>query len=112
MGHSLNMNIKFRYLYRDGANYKSFNEIIFRNRDNLNLKEVDEIIRAKLIDSKWFVATDWKIPDMHFKEYSWDSDIDHEWHEFENVEETTEDAAGESNIETFLFLVSKTRLPW
>jgi len=29
------MNLKFAYLYRDGANYKNFNEVIFSNPNKI-----------------------------------------------------------------------------
>ena len=67
------MNIKFSYLYRDGANYKQFNKIVFNNPTNLTLLEIEAAINAKLIDNQWFVAIDWGLPDLHFKEYTWDS---------------------------------------
>ena len=82
------MNIKFSYLYRDGANYKYFNEVVFSNPNEIPLEKIDAIIRANLIDGCWFVAKEWNLPDMHYKEYAWDNDIDHGWHEFEFVEET------------------------
>ncbi len=105
------MNLKFCYLYRDGANYKNFNEIIFSNPNTLSPNKVEEVIRKHLIDGQWFVPKEWKVADMHFTEYDWDSDIDHEWHEFEKIEETLEKATEENSIEDFLFLVKKTKLP-
>jgi hypothetical protein len=105
------MNIKFSYLYRDGANYKNFNEIVFANPNMISRKETEEIIRKNLIDGKWFISDDWNLPDMHFKEFGYDSEIDHDWHEFESIEETPEAITVENNIEDFLLLVNKTKLP-
>lgn len=98
------MNIKFSYLYRDGANYKQFNEVVFSNPNNLPMNKIEATIKKRLIDSQWFVAKDWDLPDMHFKEHGWDSDIDHDWHEFEVIEETSEKVTEENSIEDFLFL--------
>ena len=81
------MNVAFSYLYRDASNYKQFNEIVFSNPRQIPLEKIDSFIRANLISGCWFVAKDWNLPDLHFKEYPWDSDIDHGWHEFEFVEE-------------------------
>lgn len=106
------MNIKFSYLYRDGANYKQFNEVVFGNPSKLSVQEIETTIKENLIDSQWFVAKDWRVPDMHFKEFSWDSEIDHDWHEFESIEETLELVTTENHIEDFLSIVSKTKLPW
>jgi hypothetical protein len=106
------MNIKFSYLYRDGANYKQFNEVVFSNPNNLTGNEIEATIKKQLIDSEWFVAKDWKLPDMRFKEYAWDSEIDHDWHEFESIEETLEQVTTGNKIEHFLLVVTKTKLPW
>jgi hypothetical protein len=106
------MNIKLSYLYRDGANYKQFNEVVFHNPRNLSTQEIAATIKEKLIDSQWFVAKDWGLPDLHFKEFTWDSEIDHDWHEFESIEETLDLVTTGNNIEDFLLLVIKTKLPW
>lgn len=96
------MNIKFSYLYRDGSNYKQYNQIVFSNPNQIALEEIRTIIRSKLIEECWFIAIDWNVPDMHFKEYSWDNDLDHEWHEFDCVEETTEVKTVNTLIEDFI----------
>jgi len=96
------MNLKFSYLYRDGANYKNYNEVIFSNPNNRPVGEVDAIIKEGLIDRTWFVAKKWHLPDMHFLEYPWDSEIDHQWHEFEFIEETSELVTENISVEDFL----------
>ena len=105
------MNIKFCYLYRDGSNYKNFNEIVFSNPNSINLLEIEKLVREKLIDDKWFYSKEWNVPDTHFKEFAYDSEIDVDWHEFEAIEETTEGTSQQKNIEDFLMLVSMTKLP-
>ena len=104
------MNIKFCYLYRDAANYKQYNEIIFTNPNDKSLVEIQALIRNNLIDGNWFVAKHWNVPDMHFKEYPWDTDIDHDWHELDSLEETNELSKEKISIEEFLFNVAK-KLP-
>ncbi len=101
------MNIKFCYLYRDGGNYKNFNEIVFANPFGITLDKIEAIIINNLIDEKWFVSKEWNVPDMHFKGFAWDSEIDHEWHEFEMVEETFEESTEKRNIEDFLVVIRK-----
>lgn len=49
-------NIKFSYLYRDGANYKKYDNVIFANPENIDLSELDILIKSKLIDKTWFYA--------------------------------------------------------
>ena len=106
------MNIKFCHLYRDGANYKNFNEVIFDNPCSRSKEEIETVIRNSLIDETWFVADKWDLPDMHFEEFPWYSEIDHEWHEFESIEETIEDVTSKMSIDDFLSIVNKTKLPW
>ena len=105
------MNIKFCYIYRDGANYKNYNEIIFSNPNSINLLEIEKLIQQKLIDDKWFYCKEWNVQDIHFKEFAYDSEIDVDWHEFEAIEETTEGTSQQNSIEDFLMLVRMTKLP-
>jgi len=75
-------------MYRDGANYKKYNEVVFLNNTEKTIEELEVIIKKALIDGKWFDATQWKLPDLHFIEYKWDPEIDHDWHEFLSVSES------------------------
>ena len=106
------MNILFCYKYRDGANYKQYNEIVFSNPLKKEIKEIELIIRKKLIDGLWFVADDWGIPNQFFKEYMWDNEIDHNWHEFDEIKETEKKVTEKNTIEDFIVIVHKTKLPW
>jgi hypothetical protein len=96
------MNIKLSYLYRDASNYKRFNEVVFRNPNAITFDEIHSIIRSKLIDGCWFVAKDWNLPDMHFQEYEWNNEVDHEWHELELIEETKDPVTLQTPIDDFL----------
>src|SRR5437763_1814172 len=99
------MNILFCYQYRDGANYKQYNEIIFSNPLNRKIGEIEICITQKPIDRTWFVADEWKIPNQFFKEYTLDNEIDHNWHEFDGVKETKEEPTEKNTIEEFLSLI-------
>ena len=77
-------NIKFNYLHRDGGNYKNYSFVIFANRDNLNLREIEDRIRTKLIFDKYFYAHEWGVPALFFPFF--DPVSDPSWHEFESVE--------------------------
>jgi hypothetical protein len=81
-------NIKFSYRYRDGANYKNHSFIILNNPTGIALAEAENIIHQKLIDGTWFYADKWNLPDLHFG--TWDNEIDHTWHEFDDIEFTNE----------------------
>ena len=106
------MNILFCYKYRDGANYKQYNEIIFSNPLKREIKEIELIITEKLIDGLWFVADSWNIPNQFFKEYMWNDEVDHNWHEFDEIKETEENVTEKNTIEDFILVVNKTILPW
>ena len=106
------MNILFCYKYRDGANYKQYNEIVFSNPLKREVKEIEIRIKEKLIDGLWFVADKWDIPNQFFKEYIWDNEIDHNWHEFDGIKETEEEVTEKNTIEDFILAIKKTILPW
>lgn len=80
--------IKFNYLYRDGANYKKYNSIIFENDLSISLEGLEAVIKSKLIDGEWFYADQWKVPEIFLSTF--DFKIDPTWHEFESVEYTDE----------------------
>jgi hypothetical protein len=82
------MNIAFHYLYRDGANYKNFNTVIFNNPTEISIEQLQEWLKLRLIWFDNFDATEWKIPDIHFG--SWDNEFDHTWHEFGGINYTKE----------------------
>ena len=103
------MNIKFCYLYRDSANYKQYNQIVFSNANHVNIGMIRKIIKQNLIDGEWFIASNLNLPDLQPKNYLWDSQIDHEWHEFESVAETYDEVTNESSIDVFLSLLQSKR---
>ncbi len=103
------MNIKFSYLYRDGSNYKQYNEVIFSNPNAINVLYIYQAIKQHLISGQWFVAKDWALPDMHFKEYFPDVEIDHDWHEFEEVEETQSNPTQDGTIDDFLSVIANSK---
>lgn len=106
------MNICFSYLYRDGANYKQYNEVIFANPSNRTLKEIESIIFTKLINGLWFVAKEWNIPNQFFKDFPYNEGIDHNWHEFDCIKITRRKKTEENTIDKFLELVKNTNLPY
>jgi hypothetical protein len=94
-------NIKFNYLYRDGANYKNFNSMIFENDQSISLEGFEILIKSKLIFGKWFYADQWKVPEIFLSTF--DFKIGPTWHEFESVEYANELA---NSIFTLAELVS------
>lgn len=79
-------NIKFNYLYRDAGNYKTYGSVVFANPQNYSLAELENAIRAKLIDGTWFYAHQWDVPDLHT--HPWHNELDQTFHEFESLEFT------------------------
>jgi hypothetical protein len=92
--------IEFNYLYRDYANYKNHNCIVFSNRENISLEKIKADIESKLIDGCWFYADKWQLPDLHFEK--WDREIDHNYHEFSFVQSTNDAATDVRDIKEFL----------
>ena len=95
----LNMNIRFNYLYRDGGNYKQFGYVVFSNTLQKPLPVIDEIITSNLIDGLWFYADKWHLKDLH--KFLWDNNLDHNWHEYESIEECEENVTN-GDIAAFL----------
>ena len=83
--------------------------MIFLNPKNRAREEVEKFVLDKLIDGQWFYCNEWGLPDLHFKEFGYDPEIDHEWHEFENLEETNEQADDNRNIEDLLSFILNPR---
>ena len=100
------MNIKFCYQYRDAANYKQYNEVIFSNPNKRSLEEINNLIRKSLIDDCWFYAESWSLPDMHFVNYKWDNELDHAWHEYNGIVYTDVTNSTGRNIEDLLIIIS------
>ena len=82
------MNVEFEYQYRDLGNFKNHGSVVFRNHSNLAIKELDWILVGLLGEDRTFVASRFGVPEMFFKEFSYDSDLDWEMHEYCNVSAT------------------------
>ena len=99
-------NIKFNYLYRDAANYKKHGSVIFDNPNNIELSEVETLIRSKLIDGQWFYADEWALPELFLETV--DFRADPTWHEFEEVEYSDDVEIQFIAIEKFKALLEKS----
>ncbi len=93
-------NLKLNYRYRDAGNYKQFGSVVFSNSSNLSLNKATKLIHEKLISSEFFVPKEWKLPCLYLHPY--DPDLDHHYHEFENWEETFEQATDSRDALIFL----------
>lgn len=100
-------NIKFNYRYRDSANYKNHAFVIFKSDPSTRLKELEELIKSKLIDETWFYAEEWKLPELFLD--SFDFKIDPTWHEFENVEYIDELPNSPIGLGELMVLIRQTK---
>ena len=80
-------NIRFIYLYRDASNYKQHGEVILSNETQLAVEEIDQTIRSLLSDGSFFIARQVQLEERFFTVVNED---DHPWHEFVQVESTTD----------------------
>ena len=77
------MNTKITILYRDGANYKFFNDIVVKGRVTL-----DELAQHCEQNHSFIPhCVGLPAPDVPF---AFDTEIDHPWHEIDSVELTDE----------------------
>jgi hypothetical protein len=81
-------NIKFNYFYRCSGNYKKFISVIFANPADIELSELENLIKSKLIYGECFYAEELQLPEI-FTDIV-DFRIDPTWHEFESIEYTDE----------------------
>jgi len=80
-------NIRLIYLYRDASNYKQHGEVILSNETQLTIEEIDKQIRSLISDGLFFIAGQVQLEERFFAVVSED---DHPWHEFVQVEATTD----------------------
>ncbi|MBK9924326.1 MAG: hypothetical protein IPP66_03460 [Anaerolineales bacterium] len=79
-------NIKFVYLYRDGANYKSWGDIVFPNPDELSLEEIEDRLNAAFLVDRLFIAHQISIPEKFLFLDGKFTKVDHCYHEYDHVE--------------------------
>lgn len=124
------MNIDFTYLYRDGSNNKNCGYLIFANPDNFTPAYIHQRLEAALDNEMYFIASQVDIPEV----FLWDEEADydpedestfpadlgagtyvvneddHGWHEFLEVQETTEAATDPRTTAAFLTEMDNAKL--
>ena len=107
--------VKFSYLYRDGANYKSWGEVVFANPNQLTLGEIEARLIESFLPDKLFMASQISIPEKFLFADGKFTKFDHCYHEFDSVEiceENPTDDLGRS-INDFLKVVEEvSRQGW
>ncbi|MCB9113308.1 MAG: hypothetical protein H6634_18845 [Anaerolineales bacterium] len=97
-------NVKFVYLYRDGANYKSWNDVIFTNPDHLTSEEIQEKLLSAFLPDKLFIAHQIFVPEQFLFLAGEFTQFDHCYHEFHAIEIVEEESTDSLNrsIKDFL----------
>ena|SRR5450755_443682 len=102
-------NVRFQYLYRDGSNYKKWGDVVFSNADDLSIESILKSLRGSFSNDGLFIAQQVRIPEVFLADEYPVSDDDHCFHEFSDVESTTDapnDPYGRS-IREFIAEVAK-----
>lgn len=106
------MNIELEYLYRDCGNFKNYGKVVFANQRSISAKEIHEKLLSIVMPEPFFRASDLGLPDLFFKDFPYDPELDHELHEYHRVCETEEppNDAANRDIVDLLFKIGE-RLP-
>lgn len=80
-------NIRFIYLYRDAGNFKQHGDVTLSNELQQTVEEIDQTISSLLSDGCFFNAQQIQLEERFFAAVNED---DHPWHEFVQVESTTD----------------------
>lgn len=80
------MNTKIGYMYRDGSNYKQYNEVIIAG--TLTQQEKNDIVKA-LDEGQYFIPSQVGLCDLQERMIAFPNDDDHVWHEL-NIKDITE----------------------
>jgi len=94
------MNIRMTYLYRDGGNYKYWQDVVFPNRTSKSAADLTVEIRKCLISGQFFEQALAPIPVDFDDEY--DEDLDHSWLEFYSLEEVNESPQVVEDVTDFI----------
>jgi hypothetical protein len=84
-------NIKLRYLYRDGSNYKKCADLVFSNPDRFSAEGIAKELQDAFLVDGLFVAHQVRIPEVFLAADDQLTFDDHCFHEFSSVEPTSDD---------------------
>ena len=105
-GHCPRTNTKFSYLYRDAGNNKSHASVVFAGA----FRPGDiERLRQVLDSATYFIAEQVGVPVAYLFEYGYefDDEVDHCYHEFDDLELTEEQPTDARTIEEFVTRVER-----
>jgi hypothetical protein len=84
------MNTRLEYLYREGHNYKQFNEVVIEGEFSL------DHLRAHLYEGQYFMPSEVGLEDLQENPYR---GCDHIWHELVSAEPTEDPPTAEVGAE-------------
>ena len=87
------MNTRFEYMYRDGENYKQYNEVVIQGEFTLDQ------LRPHLYEGEFFMPSEVGLEDLQGYPYR---NCDHIWHQLVSAEPTEDAAAVEMGAEEFV----------
>ena len=96
----LESNLKFEYLYRDAGNYKQYGSMVFDNPTRIPPELAESRIKSILIDGEFFYPEKLQVPRLEI--YEFNSEIDHNWYEFEKFSLTDEKPTESITAQSFL----------
>ena len=99
--------LKLQYMYRDGANWKESDYMIFANTQNLGAEVVQEMIEECLFDDGNFIAESIGLPTLYFDDGS-DPDA-HGLHEFLRVNECDSEPNDKQNRDVLNLVIEFAR---
>jgi hypothetical protein len=108
-------NVMLEYLYRDGANYKNWGNIILSNDEGLQLDAVSKLLQGAFLPDGLFIAAQIRLPELFLTEEYPISPDDHCFHEFYSVRATSElitDQHNRSLQEFLLEVLSESGRGW
>jgi hypothetical protein len=100
MMNDLGNNLKFEYLNRDAGNYKQYGSVILVNPTRIQPEIAKSYIKAYLIDGEFFYPEQVQVPLIETFEF--DSEVDHDWYEFEKFSWTDEMPTESITAQNFL----------
>ena len=104
--------VRFNYLYRDGANFKRWGEVLFSNPKEISLQDIEARLSRAFLPDGQFIASQVGIPEVFLFRSSKMTAYDHCFHEFDSVEFCQKSPTDVHNrsIDMFLANVEKTAL--
>jgi hypothetical protein len=81
-------NVEFRYLYRDGGNYRRRGSVVFSNREGLDIDSAAEKLRQAFLPDGLFIARQVRVPEVFLYARGKFTGDDHCYHEFDELTST------------------------